>query len=439
MMKKDTTGSKLEKNNISSKNGELPFKLNIESGPIYLSEIKEENSPHPYWLCKREGCDGVLTLLGKVKEHIMDIEEARKRAKKCRLLFPETVEHGSMLSCSKCGDRPFVKGRYGTWQKICILCGLPFAMNGFWRKHGGLNNRNTINDLVQRSPSHKRCMRTLDVSLVEHEEGLRNESKWMKLGHRCVFDIEHYPITNAALEKITGKEVTGPVKKRTKKKKPTKTTFVKALPLSRQILDESASDDSELNTEEQDYFPDSDNLFLSELMQEVNVITKKDSAARMKRIKRTVGMETPPRGRARSTSTDSAGSKRLFVDIEDVNSPSATPSNSPIKMRDFFDSSRIESPSKRRCVYDSIAIAPSSPKKVPHKNDMTLLFDPIKAEDTYFNNVFGDYAHFDEIAQQKRLGRCQDTTTTGADTESGATHSAANFSRAVDLSLDLQS
>ena len=66
------------------------------------------------------------------------LTDAQKRAQVCRAQFSSFYWHGSMLSCSVCGDRPKSNKRRKMWQRLCVICGEPFAMNSFWKCHGGM-------------------------------------------------------------------------------------------------------------------------------------------------------------------------------------------------------------------------------------------------------------------------------------------------------------
>ena len=60
----------------------------------------------------------------------------------------------------RAGDRPKTKNRRSSWQRLCVVCAEPYAMNGFWRKHGGCNIKGVCLPLETRSQAHQRSMRT---------------------------------------------------------------------------------------------------------------------------------------------------------------------------------------------------------------------------------------------------------------------------------------
>ena len=63
---------------------------------------------HPIWFCKREHCDGVLTLLGSEAAHVpLDLTSAKMRGLTKRRQYPATSTHGAPLTCSKCGACAF--------------------------------------------------------------------------------------------------------------------------------------------------------------------------------------------------------------------------------------------------------------------------------------------------------------------------------------------
>ena len=148
--------------------------------------MNRRDNRHPVWRCRRKHCTGYLTLLGPAVAYLQEVERARERAFEKRNDFPLTFTHGSPLSCSVCGglfapcldiwswdatiqnvpflqcagDRPKAKQRRAAWQRFCIVCDEPFAMNGFWRKHGGCNNKGVCVPLEKRSQVHHMSMRT---------------------------------------------------------------------------------------------------------------------------------------------------------------------------------------------------------------------------------------------------------------------------------------
>ena len=162
-------------------------------------------SEHPFWLCKREGCSGMLTLLGNEKHHIKAIMNARRRAAWRRSQFPATRIHGSPMSCSVCGDRPMLKSRRSAWQRLCVVCMEPYAMNGFWCKHGGPNSRGVATDLKIRSNGHKSCMRRLAANgrkeIENFEDAVHLEKLWMGLAMDQKINGDKAEISNTVLLK----------------------------------------------------------------------------------------------------------------------------------------------------------------------------------------------------------------------------------------------
>ena len=62
----------------------------------------------------------------------------------------------------------------------------PYAMNGFWTKHGGMNSRGIVTPLQHRAPGHKNCMRRMckNLQAIENlETCLEAEKKWMRLAN----------------------------------------------------------------------------------------------------------------------------------------------------------------------------------------------------------------------------------------------------------------
>lgn len=158
---------------------------------------------HPTWFCKRDTCKGVLTLLGDCKSYHDNLAVAKHRAMiKCSQ-YPKTFKHGSPLSCSRCGDRPKIRGRRATWQRLCLICREPYAMNGFWRKHGGYNNRGVIIPLETRSPVHHTSMRNNFKKLSDTyslTDALQPEKKWIILMLKGVIDRDMKKITSESID-----------------------------------------------------------------------------------------------------------------------------------------------------------------------------------------------------------------------------------------------
>ena len=140
---------------------------------------------HPALSCKREGCAANVTLLGNVKSHFEGLEECQKRAAVMAKEYPKTFFHGSVLSCEECGDRPRVgtNGRHASWQRLCRICGEAYAMNGFWRSHGGYNNQNVRSPLHLRSSIHKSNLRKeWKADAIESLDAcLDAEKAWLRL------------------------------------------------------------------------------------------------------------------------------------------------------------------------------------------------------------------------------------------------------------------
>ncbi len=164
------------------------------------------HATHPIWYCKREGCTGVLTLLGRVETHLVNLNSAKQRAAEMRTLFPSTFSHGSLLSCSECGDRPKHGTRHATWQRLCQICGEPYAMNGFWRMHGGCNNKNMESAIELRAPLHKKKLRTdWTLSQISQlDETLSAEKKFLILAHKKLIVASTCAISDDVIEAFDG-------------------------------------------------------------------------------------------------------------------------------------------------------------------------------------------------------------------------------------------
>lgn len=147
----------------------------------------------------------MLTLLGNEKHHIKAIMNARRRAAWRRSQFPATRIHGSPMSCSVCGDRPMLKSRRSAWQRLCVVCMEPYAMNGFWCKHGGPNSRGVATDLKIRSNGHKSCMRRLAANgrkeIENFEDAVHLEKLWMGLAMDQKINGDKAEISNTVLLK----------------------------------------------------------------------------------------------------------------------------------------------------------------------------------------------------------------------------------------------
>ncbi len=143
---------------------------------------------HPLLPCKREGCAACLTLLGNVKSHFEDLKKCRERGAEKLKEYPKTYFHGSCLTCEECGDRPRVgtNGRHASWQRMCSVCGEAYAMNGFWRSHGGYNNQNLISPLHMRSSIHKSNLRReWSTNAIENlDTCLYAEKAWLRLAKK---------------------------------------------------------------------------------------------------------------------------------------------------------------------------------------------------------------------------------------------------------------
>lgn len=185
--------------NTTTSSEKVLFKINKN---VPMSKMNE----HPSWKCRRVGCDGFLTLLGSsVNGHIDDMNLSRRRAVNKRETFPATFEHGSPLTCSCCGDRPKPEkgGRRAAWQRLCVICGEPYAMNGFWTKHGGCNRRGVSVGLERRSHVHMSNMRkhfkTVD-DMACLPDTLKKEKKWIALALSGTIDKEKHAISDSTIE-----------------------------------------------------------------------------------------------------------------------------------------------------------------------------------------------------------------------------------------------
>jgi len=144
-----------------------------------------------------------------VRSHCIRVEDAQKRAQVCRAQFSSFYWHGSMLSCSVCGDRPKSNKRRKMWQRLCVICGEPFAMNSFWKCHGGVTNKGDTHSIDSRVAVHKRmmrewaqCQKTDAKVLSSLMRSSMEEFKWLTLASNGTIDPMTYPITSEALEKI---------------------------------------------------------------------------------------------------------------------------------------------------------------------------------------------------------------------------------------------
>lgn len=158
------------------------------------------------WCCKREGCGGTLSPIGYVKHHLDELEACQKRATAYSSRAGEVkLGHGSCFTCSKCGDRPRVgsgRGRRASWQRYCQICSEPYAMNGFWRKHGGWNKKKCQSPLDLRARVHTHKMRSYWSSLDKIEElhpSLELERKWLKLAVEKTICVDTAPVTDKIL------------------------------------------------------------------------------------------------------------------------------------------------------------------------------------------------------------------------------------------------
>ena len=189
----------LNKTTESSPSDKILFNITKSTAMSSLHE-------HPSWKCRRVGCSGFLTLLGtSVNGHIDNMTLSRSRAVNKRSDFPDTYQHGSPLTCSCCGDRPKPEkgGRRAAWQRLCIVCGEPYAMNGFWTKHGGCNRRGTCVPLERRSHGHMNKMRknfkTVD-DMICLPATMKNEKKWIALAMTGRIDRETHDISDSAIQ-----------------------------------------------------------------------------------------------------------------------------------------------------------------------------------------------------------------------------------------------
>jgi len=162
---------------------------------------------HPRWDCKREGCTGKLTLIGRVETHFVDLENAKARARQKRKEYPATHLHGSLLSCNRCGDRPKHGSRHATWQRLCEICGEPYAMNGFWRKHGGCNKKKLESALELRAPLHKKKLRSSHwnaKSISSLDVTLAAEKKFLILAYKNMIQSATCDISDDVIDKFEG-------------------------------------------------------------------------------------------------------------------------------------------------------------------------------------------------------------------------------------------
>ena len=93
----------------SPSTSQAPTNVNVLT-QLQLNSARTVLPPeHPVWFCKRDNCEGVLTLLGRMEptsgkhQHIDDLRAAKLRANAKRQLYPLTYTHGDPLSCSLCG------------------------------------------------------------------------------------------------------------------------------------------------------------------------------------------------------------------------------------------------------------------------------------------------------------------------------------------------
>ena len=98
-----------------------------------------------------------------------------------------------------------LKSRRSAWQRLCVICMEPYAMNGFWCKHGGANSRGVSTDLQIRSNGHKSCMRRLAANgkkeIENFEDAVHLEKLWMTLAMEDKIDGDTAEISNVVLLK----------------------------------------------------------------------------------------------------------------------------------------------------------------------------------------------------------------------------------------------
>ena len=98
-----------------------------------------------------------------------------------------------------------LKSRRSAWQRLCVICMEPYAMNGFWCKHGGPNSRGISTDLQIRSNGHKSCMRRLAANgkkeIENFEDAVKLEKLWMNLAMEGKIDSDSAEISNVVLLK----------------------------------------------------------------------------------------------------------------------------------------------------------------------------------------------------------------------------------------------
>ena len=192
--------AKKKKKQIRPSGFPVPVARMYQQGP----ETNYNNHISPTWKCKRENCNGVLTLLGNVKKHMTNLSEARARAAQKAREFPATFVHGAKLSCNKCGDRPAgERRRHSSWQRLCQICGETYAMNAFWRMHGGVNHKGVRTDLKLRAHVHKNKLRLkfLTNAEVSRLDNMLSEEKiWLDLANRKIIDRGKAEISNKVIE-----------------------------------------------------------------------------------------------------------------------------------------------------------------------------------------------------------------------------------------------
>ena len=363
---------------------------------------------HPIWTCKREGCFGKLTALGKGKRHCKDLKEAKARARESYKEWPATYVHGSSLSCSQCGDRPTVRGRNATWQRLCIICGVPFAMNGFWRKHGGFNMRGAVKPLDLRSPSHKTHMRSCNLSLAEIlriEPCMHAEKKWMIL---CKLGLlhPHEAIKDATIEKHQVSDILDDYEP-PREKEPSVLRSKKEAGVLEDIPEPISStdiDDAEITNarlcDERHHLPAHSTL------QRIS-----PTSSSMSSLPSLISSYFTHSKRAKKRSLSANGwyrlspssTKRTLVTVDDV-TPTSTPSQSPVKMprlesTESTDSSLTSASSTPRV--SNLSLRQKACDEPPRErySPVLPLFDPLSSS-AVFNNVFGDYSHFSEQNRQ---------------------------------------
>jgi len=131
-----------------------------ESSIVYPIQHNSCPEVHPKLYCTRDGCHGVLTLIGDQNKYF-DLGNARRRALQMAMFYPQTYFHGTMASCSECGDRPMMKGktkRAKQWQRFCTVCERVFSISSFFKVHGKRTPGGGVKTPEEPSSYHRRIL-----------------------------------------------------------------------------------------------------------------------------------------------------------------------------------------------------------------------------------------------------------------------------------------